>query len=107
MEFKKLSAGANSYGRSDAKLNTEELKKQGITNVCFQDEHFDEHRNNPDHPNNANILKLIEILSICHTVIVEEKDGLISYNASSPDELALVSAARFFGYFFKGRDRKS
>jgi len=37
-------------------------------------------------------------LAICHTVIVEEKfneDGqkLLSYNASSPDELALVNAA--------------
>jgi len=26
------------------------------------------------------------------------------YNASSPDELALVNAAKYFGYFFKGRD---
>jgi magnesium-transporting ATPase (P-type) len=37
-------------------------------------------------------------------VIVEEKDKLITFNASSPDELALVSAARFFGYMFQGRD---
>jgi phospholipid-transporting ATPase len=43
-------------------------------------------------------------LAICHTVIVEQNDKVITYNASSPDELALVSAARFFGYMFKGRD---
>lgn len=42
---------------------------------------------------------------MCHTVVAEAKhDGTISYNASSPDELALVNAAKYFGYFFKGRD---
>ena len=28
----------------------------------------------------------------------------MAYNASSPDELALVNAAKYFGYYFKGRD---
>jgi phospholipid-transporting ATPase len=62
------------------------------------------HKEDHEHENNGNIHKLIEILAICHTVIVEEKEKVITYNASSPDELALVSAARFFGYMFKGRD---
>jgi len=44
------------------------------------------------------------ILALCHTIIVEEKDGTIVYNASSPDELALTNAARHFGIFFKERD---
>jgi phospholipid-transporting ATPase len=35
---------------------------------------------------------------------VEEKCGQIVYNASSPDELALVNASKFFGFDFKGRD---
>jgi len=44
-------------------------------------------------------------LAVCHTVIVEEnKQGQIVYNASSPDELALVNGARFFGYKFLARD---
>ena len=50
----------------------------------------------------------MEILSVCHTVIAEKskhsKSDQLSYNASSPDELALVNAAKYFGYFFKGRD---
>jgi magnesium-transporting ATPase (P-type) len=49
----------------------------------------------------------MELLAVCHTVIVEEKDGQIIYNASSPDELALVNAARYFGFTFKGRDEDS
>jgi len=37
-------------------------------------------------------------------VIVENKNGKFSYNASSPDELALVNGASFFGYIFEQRD---
>lgn len=43
-------------------------------------------------------------LALCHTIIIENKQGKITYNASSPDELALVNAARFFGIKFVDRD---
>lgn len=41
-------------------------------------------------------------LALCHTIILDERTG--KYNASSPDELALVNAAKFFGVEFKKRD---
>ena len=41
-------------------------------------------------------------LACCHTIIIDEKKG--SYNSSSPDELALVNAAKQFGYEFANRD---
>jgi len=41
-------------------------------------------------------------LACCHTIIIDEKKG--SYNSSSPDELALVNAAKQFGYEFAKRD---
>jgi magnesium-transporting ATPase (P-type) len=41
-------------------------------------------------------------LSLCHTIIIDAKTG--KFNASSPDELALVNAAKQFGYSFVGRD---
>lgn len=47
---------------------------------------------------------MMEILSVCHTVVVEDKNGKLSYNASSPDELALVNGAKYLGYNFKKRD---
>ena len=47
---------------------------------------------------------MLEILSVCHTVVVEDKKGRLSYNASSPDELALVNGAKYLGYDFKRRD---
>jgi len=42
-------------------------------------------------------------LALCHTIIVDEKKK--TYNAASPDELALVNAAKQFGMEFKGIDK--
>ena len=56
------------------------------------------------HPNHDKICKFIELLGLCHTIIIEEKEGVIKYNASSPDELALANASRYFGFEFLGRD---
>jgi magnesium-transporting ATPase (P-type) len=44
-------------------------------------------------------------LAVCHTIIVQkDKKGNMAYNASSPDELALVNGAKYFGYSFLKRD---
>ncbi|XP_045432654.1 LOW QUALITY PROTEIN: phospholipid-transporting ATPase IK-like [Pipistrellus kuhlii] len=47
------------------------------------------------------------LLAICHTVMVMEKDNQIFYQAASPDEEALVTAARNFGYVFLARTQDS
>ncbi len=41
-------------------------------------------------------------LALCHTIVIDERTG--KFNASSPDELALVNAAKFFGAKFIKRD---
>ena len=62
----------------------------------------------------------MEALGLCHTVIADvkkkkipkqgdqtgesEEVEYIAYNASSPDELALVNGARHLGFFFRRRD---
>nr|XP_012601283.1 phospholipid-transporting ATPase IK isoform X2 [Microcebus murinus] len=43
------------------------------------------------------------VLAICHTVMVQEKENLLVYQAASPDEEALITAARNFGYVFLSR----
>ncbi|XP_032902779.1 phospholipid-transporting ATPase IC-like isoform X1 [Amblyraja radiata] len=48
-----------------------------------------------------------KLLALCHTVMVEEKDGQLIYQAASPDEGALVLAARNFGYVFLSRTQDS
>ncbi|XP_006898051.1 PREDICTED: probable phospholipid-transporting ATPase IK [Elephantulus edwardii] len=43
------------------------------------------------------------LLALCHTVMVQEQDNQLLYQAASPDEEALVTAARNFGYVFLSR----
>lgn len=43
------------------------------------------------------------LLALCHTSMPERKNGRLEYQAQSPDEAALTSAARNFGYVFKSR----
>ncbi|KAI1425482.1 hypothetical protein F5Y12DRAFT_368240 [Xylaria sp. FL1777] len=46
-------------------------------------------------------------LALCHTCLPEMKDGRLEYQSSSPDELALVQAARELGYFVTHRSSQS
>lgn len=88
-----------------------EINDPDITNVSFYDPVFYEHMNDKTHENFKRIQHFLFHLAICHTVIIdkEQVDSRIktTYNASSPDELALVNAARFFGYFFIDRDESN
>ncbi|NXD09484.1 AT8B1 ATPase, partial [Nothocercus nigrocapillus] len=47
------------------------------------------------------------VLAICHTVMADVSDGQLSYQAASPDEGALVTAARNFGYVFLSRTQNT
>eukprot|EP00069_Balaena_mysticetus_P011195 bmy_07077T0 len=47
------------------------------------------------------------LLAVCHTVMVDRLDGQLNYQAASPDEGALVSAARNFGFAFLTRTQNT
>ena len=49
------------------------------------------------------IQEFLTLLATCHTVIPEFKDEKIIYQASSPDEAALVQGADMLGYRFTVR----
>ncbi|BEI85482.1 hypothetical protein CcaverHIS002_0508830 [Cutaneotrichosporon cavernicola] len=55
----------------------------------------------------AVIRQFLNLLAVCHTVIPEIKDGKMVYQASSPDEAALVQGAEILGYRFHTRKPKS
>jgi phospholipid-transporting ATPase len=109
MEFKKFSCGMVSYG-NDLSDNRQAMRfnmdgdNEEISNVNFDDSNFYKHYRDRNHPNYEYISKVMLNLAICHTIIAEHKHGKLVYNASSPDELALVNAARFFGVKFIERD---
>lgn len=71
----------------------------------FEDPTFWEHYESPLHGNQVNIDKFLVHLALCHSILVDEKTG--KYNASSPDELALVNAGKFFGAEFKRMDAQN
>ncbi len=51
--------------------------------------------------NDEDCHRFFTLLCVCHTVMAEDKNGILAYQAQSPDEGALVSAARNFGFVFK------
>uniref|UniRef100_A0A3Q1J0W5 Phospholipid-transporting ATPase n=1 Tax=Anabas testudineus TaxID=64144 RepID=A0A3Q1J0W5_ANATE len=53
---------------------------------------------------NPEVHAFFRLLALCHTVMAEEKkEGELYYQAQSPDEGALVTAARNFGFVFRSR----
>jgi len=56
-----------------------------------------------------NAHQFFRLLALCHTctVMPEYKEGNLEYQAQSPDENALVSASRNFGFVFTGRTPRS
>lgn len=52
---------------------------------------------------NKEVHEFFTLLALCHTVMSEEKNSRLEYQAQSPDEAALSGAARNFGFVFKDR----
>ncbi|PPQ89698.1 hypothetical protein CVT25_014099 [Psilocybe cyanescens] len=62
---------------------------------------------NPQEQEKQIIREFLTLLAVCHTVIPEVVDGKMVYQASSPDEAALVAGAEQLGYQFHTRKPKS
>ncbi|GLU03014.1 hypothetical protein SLE2022_202360 [Rubroshorea leprosula] len=117
MEFFKCSIGGEMYGtgiteieRGIAEQNGIKLQEQKLTNAVhekgfnFVDERL--MRGAWRNEVNADACKeFFRCLAICHTVLPEgdESPEKIKYQAASPDEAALVIAAKNFGFFFYRR----
>ena len=87
MEFKKFSAGTASYGTGDrADPNTQE------ENVNFVDQGMFRVLNDDSHYDHQALMRVVLFLATRHTIIIDKKKG--QYNSASPDELALVNAAK-------------
>uniref|UniRef100_A0A8C4UQ22 Phospholipid-transporting ATPase n=1 Tax=Falco tinnunculus TaxID=100819 RepID=A0A8C4UQ22_FALTI len=86
MNFKKCSIAGVTYGES-----------------CeFDDPRLLQNIEN-DHPTAVHIQEFLTLLAVCHTVVPERQGNKIIYQASSPDEGALVKGAKKLGYVFTGR----
>nr|CCA16560.1 phospholipidtransporting ATPase putative [Albugo laibachii Nc14] len=121
MEFRKCSINGVSYGLGSTEIGRAALKRKGI--VVNEQESTNQGTKVPyvnfNDPSLCTILERTENtivpncleanfflhLSLCHTVVPERIDNSdqVGLSASSPDEQALVSAARYFGYTFESR----
>lgn len=54
-------------------------------------------------PPQDELTNFLLVLALCHSVIPEVGEEGVVYHASSPDEEALIKAARELGVFFKAR----
>ncbi|KAK2994397.1 hypothetical protein RJ640_029512 [Escallonia rubra] len=115
MEFFKCSIGGESYGTGITEIemggaqrngkNIGEVRKSSIAKR-EKGFNFDDARlmqgawRNEPHPDMCK--EFFRCLAICHTVLPEgeESPEKIRYQAASPDEAALVTAAKNFGFFF-------
>ena len=73
-------------------------------NVNFVDPKLDLHLEELKKKSDENdLMDVILCMALCHTVILDTKKNV--YTSASPDELALVNAAKQFGYEFSDRDK--
>lgn len=119
MEFLKCSISGVIYGTGTTEIGRAAAQRQGIkiddyrppnVNPDFQ---FYDLRMTDDNwknePNAEAIRDFLVLLAVCHTVVPEqstEDPTKIIYQASSPDEGALVKAAMHFGFKFLSRTHK-
>lgn len=98
MEFVKFSAGATGYGTG--KEPTEKQEK----NVRFNDSKVEETlmKKDDDNEEYKQLHEVLMLLALCHEIVIDPRTN--QYNSASPDELALVNAAKQFGLEFKKRD---
>uniref|UniRef100_I3J2A0 Phospholipid-transporting ATPase n=1 Tax=Oreochromis niloticus TaxID=8128 RepID=I3J2A0_ORENI len=99
MQFKKCTIAGVAYGYVElSSLHS----TQSSDEAGFNDPNLLENLQN-NHPTAAVILEFMTMMAICHTAVPEHMDGTIIYQAASPDEGALVRAARNLGFVFSGR----
>jgi phospholipid-transporting ATPase len=68
---------------------------------------FEDHSGSEQDQEREVVQEFLTLLAVCHTVIPEVKNGKTVFQASSPDEAALVAGAELLGYRFHTRKPKS
>uniref|UniRef100_A0A665VHD5 Phospholipid-transporting ATPase n=1 Tax=Echeneis naucrates TaxID=173247 RepID=A0A665VHD5_ECHNA len=103
MSFNKCSINGQTYGKCThckERLDFTPFNPLADPDFCFCDDSLLESVKVGD----AHTHEFFRLLSLCHTVMSEElSEGELVYKAQSPDEGALVTAARNFGFVFRSR----
>ncbi|XP_076877505.1 putative phospholipid-transporting ATPase IA isoform X4 [Brachyhypopomus gauderio] len=92
MQFKKCTIAGVAYGHSS----------HSMEEAGFNDPSLLENLQS-NHPTASVIREFMTMMAICHTAVPERNGDTIIYQAASPDEGALVRAARQLGFVFSAR----
>uniref|UniRef100_A0A452QUU1 Phospholipid-transporting ATPase n=1 Tax=Ursus americanus TaxID=9643 RepID=A0A452QUU1_URSAM len=92
MQFKKCTIAGVAYGQSS----------QFGDEKTFSDSSLLENLQN-NHPTAPIICEFLTMMAVCHTAVPEREGDKIIYQAASPDEGALVRAAKQLNFVFTGR----
>ncbi|XP_075055021.1 phospholipid-transporting ATPase IB isoform X2 [Mixophyes fleayi] len=107
MHFKKCSIGGVTYGHFpefERERSSEDFSQLPTTSEsCDFDDPKLFQNIEGESPTALVIKEFLTLLAVCHTVVPEKDGDTIIYQASSPDEGALVKGARKLGYTFTGR----
>uniref|UniRef100_A0A8C2KEB9 Phospholipid-transporting ATPase n=1 Tax=Cyprinus carpio TaxID=7962 RepID=A0A8C2KEB9_CYPCA len=93
MHFKKCTIAGITYGHlpSTSHNSTEFDDPALIQNI------------EKNHPTSPQICEFLTMMAVCHTVVPEREGNQIIFQASSPDEGALVKGAKSLGFVFTAR----
>lgn len=119
MEFLKFSVDGIAYGTGITEIAKASAKRKGIHLTDDRPSDFDKsskfqfydkrisNKQWTKEENSENLLEFFKLLALCHTVIPEISGSQVNYQAASPDEDALVNAARYLGVEFYARSLNS
>uniref|UniRef100_A0A8C2AU99 Phospholipid-transporting ATPase n=1 Tax=Cyprinus carpio TaxID=7962 RepID=A0A8C2AU99_CYPCA len=100
MTFNKCSINGHTYGEEQhMALDFSAWNPLAARDFCF----YDQSLLDAVMEGEPAVHEFFRVLSLCHTVMSEEKSEELLYKAQSPDEGALVTAARNFGFVFRSR----
>uniref|UniRef100_A0A8C9VXV1 Phospholipid-transporting ATPase n=1 Tax=Scleropages formosus TaxID=113540 RepID=A0A8C9VXV1_SCLFO len=96
MHFKKCTIAGITYGWVDTHI-------QNSHNSADFDDPTLIQNIEKNHPTSPQICEFLTMMAVCHTVVPERNEDQIVYQASSPDEGALVKGAKSLGFIFTAR----
>ncbi|CAJ0958411.1 unnamed protein product [Ranitomeya imitator] len=114
MTFKKCTINCETYGEQRQEAGNKSTYNEDVDfgwnpladpKFTFGDHYLiDQIRSGKD----PNVRLFFKLLGLCHTVMMERTEGgELVYQAASPDEGALVTAARNFGFVFLSRTQST
>uniref|UniRef100_A0A6Q2Y9F9 Phospholipid-transporting ATPase n=1 Tax=Esox lucius TaxID=8010 RepID=A0A6Q2Y9F9_ESOLU len=102
MHFKKCTIAGITYGHFPDQEVDRSMEDFSHNSTEFDDPTLIQNIEK-NHPTSPQICDFLTMMAVCHTVVPEREENQLIYQASSPDEGALVKGAKGLGFVFTAR----